>query len=271
MAPAVGPLRARVLAWRARQGRGREPEGCRPARRAGKEGETFRIAFAGGEGVAEADHQTVSRRDRHARLRPVWRCPRDSRLTGDGLGIPRVGGDDDAELPAIARDFVAPAWSARCVAATNCRGSAVGGDGAAKLHWHDCPAAASGSKMRTIHPGGAHIVAPDGAAVMQPAGPDSSRSPSIPSGSASRGRSRTRRLAQPRRSSSRSARPAAAVPPRVSVARSADRAWRRRPRPIDRPPLAEVASLAELGRPEARAVHVALELLRRRAAPFWAT
>ena len=49
---------------------------------------------------------------------------------------------------------VGPAWRARCVAVTNCRGSvALAGTAPAKLHWQDCPAAASGSKTRTIHPG----------------------------------------------------------------------------------------------------------------------
>src|SRR5271165_6537598 len=140
MAPAVGPLRARVLRGdRHRVGIASRKVAVGPGR-AGKEGWTLRIAFAGGEGIAEADHQTVSRRNRHARLRSVWRGPQDGLPTGDCLGVVGVGGDDDAERRQSPEMVVGPAWSARCVAATNCRGSAASaGTAPAKLHWLTAP------------------------------------------------------------------------------------------------------------------------------------
>src|SRR5579863_6418739 len=104
MAPTIGPLGPRVLLGkRDRVGVASGKIAADP-RCAGKEGKAFRIAFTGRERVAKADHQTVPGRYCHLRLRSVWRGPRDSRLTGDNLGIAGVGGDDDAELPAIARD-----------------------------------------------------------------------------------------------------------------------------------------------------------------------
>ena len=169
MAPAVGPLRACVLRdERHRVGIASRKVAACPGL-AGKQGKALRIAFAGGEGIAEADHQTVPWRNRYARRRSVRRSPRDSRLTGDGL---RLGWDWRERRCGARGNRRRPLSSPPEARAVSRRRTSLGPSSArtapAKLHWHDCPAAGVGIKYADDPSGRAHIVAPYGAAAVQP-------------------------------------------------------------------------------------------------------
>ena len=262
MAPSVGPLRARILV---RERNGVESAGGKIAvlpGRAGKMGGQLRIAFAGGEGIAEADHEPVFRRDRHARLRAVH-CPRDGRLAGDRLGVVRIGGDDDAKFAAIARDG-RRACVERPLGRRDKRGGGARGDRAGKGPLARLARGRVGVENAHDPSRRAHIVAPEGAAIVQPLD-------RIPAGG---GRSGQRRAFRPLADDE--ARPAAPVEFRLQ---------RRRPpsllgaqllykvigrgggvaRPGHGPVFREVAGIAEFRGPEGRPVDEVLKLLRGRS------
>ena len=203
MAPAVGPLRARVLRdERHRIGIASGKVAASP-RLAGKQGKALWIAFAGGEGIAKADHQTVLWRNGYARLRSVRRGPRDGHLTGDRPRLARNGGNDDADLAAIAGDRCRSRLKRTLRRVDELPGvGRIGEDGAGEAPLARLPGRRVGIKDADNPSGRPHIVAPDRAAVVQPL----DRVPAClgrpRQGGFSGERSRTRRLAQPRRSSS---------------------------------------------------------------------
>src|SRR5258708_5984225 len=170
MAPAVSPLGACVLCG--------ERHGIRSTIRkvaaspglAGEHGEALWIAFTRGEGIAKADHQTVLWRNCYSRRGSVRRRPRDRRLTSDRFSLGRKRGNDDADLAAIARDCCRSRLKRPLRRAD-------------ELPWvgpgHDTPSEAPlarlpGRRVRIKHAdnpsGRTHVVAPYGAAAVQPLG-----------------------------------------------------------------------------------------------------
>src|SRR3984957_16759110 len=108
MAPTVGPLGACILRDKRHRVRVASGKVAASPGLAGEQGQALWIAFAGGEGIAKADHQTVFWRNRYAHRESVRRGSHNGHLTRDCPGLGRNRGNDNAHLAAITSDRCRP-------------------------------------------------------------------------------------------------------------------------------------------------------------------
>ena len=100
--------------------------------------------------------------------RSAWRGPRDGRLTGHSLGIARVGGDDDAQLSAIVRDSCCLRRKRVLRRGRELPRVGPSEDGACEAPLARLTRRRVGIKNAHDPSGRAYIIAPHGAAAVQP-------------------------------------------------------------------------------------------------------